>query len=151
MTRCVRLWPPRKSARRAFTLIELLLVVVILAILASIVVPRFAKRSEQARQSAAKTAISMMKTALAGYEVDCGHYPTTQEGLGALLQQPTGASNWSGPYLEHGSLNDPWGNPFRYNIPGNDGQPFEIISFGADGRPGGSGDDADISSTSLGK
>lgn len=130
-------------AARAFTLIELLLVVVILAILATIVVPRFTGRSPQARKAAAQASISNMKVALNSFEVDCGRYPTSQEGLAALLEQPNGVNGWSGPYLEGGLPKDPWGNPFVYQRPGQHNQNgFDLSSNGADGQPGG-GDDID--------
>ena len=120
-----------------FTLIELLLVLVILAILAGIVITKFAGRTEQARNTAAKTTISNVATALEAYEVDTGHYPTTQEGLQALTQAPSGATNWKGPYLQKAVGNDPWDHPFVYRCPGQhntDG--FDLYSFGPDGQDG---------------
>src|SRR5215212_6321194 len=87
---------------RGFTLIELLLVLVILAVLAAVVVPKFTNRSEQARTTAAKTDISAMDTALDAFEVDCGRYPSNEEGLGALVAQPASVENWRGPYIKRG-------------------------------------------------
>jgi general secretion pathway protein G len=106
----------RRSARRAFTLIELLLVLTILGILAAIVVPRIAGRSEDAKKSAAVTQISAFKTALNTYEVDNGGYPRS---LQDLIVQPRDATNWKGPYLDSDSIPlDPWNHPYTYSFPG---------------------------------
>ncbi len=133
----------RRRARRGFTLIELLLVVVILAILAGIVVPRFTARAEQARNSAAKTDIANIETALKMFEIDCGRYPTTEEGLRALLEPPPNVKGWQRAYLEKGLPVDPWGNPYQYRCPGQhnpDG--FDLYSFGPDSQDeNGGGDD----------
>ncbi len=103
-----------RTYRRGFTLIELLLVLVILASLAAIVVPRFTKRSEKAKITAAKVDIDSMKTALKMYETDCGGFP---DNLTALMQQPSGLDGWSGPYLEHAIPKDPWRTPISIAIP----------------------------------
>ncbi len=130
-----------RRSRRAFTLIELLLVMVILAVLAALVIPRFAGRSEEAREKAALTQISsLFGTALDMYEADNGHYPTTSQGLDALRVKPSGApepKGWKGPYLKSEVPNDPWGNPYVYRCPGTqnvDG--YDLLSLGADGREG---------------
>jgi general secretion pathway protein G len=129
--------------RLGFTLIELLLVLVILAILAGVVVPRFTKRSEQAKTTAATTDISSLATALRTFEIDCGRYPTNEEGLSALLTQPGNVNGWKGPYLERGVLpKDPWGNPYVYHFPGQHNTDYDLYSFGPDGTEGG-GDDID--------
>jgi len=137
--------PPEEDSfrHRGFTLIELLLVLVILTVLASIVVPRFTKRSEQAKTTAAGTDVASIELALDAYEVDCGKYPTTEEGLRALLEQPASASGWRGSYLKKGMPKDPWANPYVYRCPGQhnpDG--YDLYSFGPDGQDGG-GDDID--------
>src|SRR5436189_4003991 len=94
----------RKSERKAFTLIELLLVMVILVVLAAVVVPKFTGRSEQARLTAAKTDISAIENALDAFEVDNGRYPSAEEGLGALIAAPAGLQNWHGPYLKRSAV-----------------------------------------------
>ena len=120
-----------------FSLIELLLVLVILAVLAGLVVPRFTNRSRQARETAAKADISSMETALNAFEVDCGRFPTSQEGLAALLQQPNDAADWRGPYLSRGLPKDPWGHEYLYRQPGQrNAEGFDIYSLGPDGREG---------------
>jgi len=127
--------------RRAFTLIELLLVMVILAVLAALVIPRFAGRSEEARVKAAQTQIlSLFGTALDVYEADNGHYPTTAQGLAALRIKPSGApepKSWSGPYLKADVPNDPWGAPYVYRAPGtHNPKGYDLASIGPDGREG---------------
>jgi len=128
----------RFRRRRAFSLIELLLVLVILAVLAGIIVPRFAKRSEQARVTAAQTDIAMLETALDLFETDNGRYPTTQEGLQVLLTKPGSAPDWRGPYIKKGMPSDPWGNAYIYACPGaNNPDGFDLSSLGPDGKQGG--------------
>ncbi|MGA2265359.1 MAG: type II secretion system major pseudopilin GspG [Phycisphaerae bacterium] len=124
-----------------FTLIELLLVMVILTILAAIVVPRFTRRTEQAKVTAARTDISNMEVALDAFEVDCGRYPTTEEGLGALVEQPANADGWRGPYLKKSVSKDPWGNAYLYRCPGSHNTTgYDLYSFGPDGQEGGDDD-----------
>jgi general secretion pathway protein G len=126
-------WRQRK---RAFTLVELLLVLVILGVLAAIVVPKFAGRSEQARVTAARTQISNFSMALDTFEVDNGYYPRGRDGLQALVQRPGDAPDWSGPYIES-IPNDPWGNPYIYEYPGkNNPNGYDLMSMGPDGRAG---------------
>lgn len=136
----------RRSAMlgRALTLIELLLVLVILTALAAIVVPKFTKRSEQAKLTAARTDISNIEVALDAYEVDCGHYPSPDEGgLEALIRQPSGVQAWQGPYLKKGLPKDPWGNLYTYHCPGqHNSSSYDLYSFGPDSQDGG-GDDVD--------
>ena len=134
MTKSVR---HRTGNRTAFTLIELLLVLVILAVLAAVVVPKFTNRSEQARVTAAKTGISSIETALDAFEVDNGRYPTSDERLDALVNAPANMQNWHGPYIKGGVPTDPWGNPYVYRYPGaNNPNGFDLFSMGADGREG---------------
>ena len=123
-------------AARGFTLVELLLVLVILAVLAMVVVPKFTGRSEQARETAAKTDISHLETALDAFEVDCGRFPSTDEGLRVLIERPPNAQNWRGPYIKRPPL-DPWGNQYIYRFPGgHNANGYDLSSMGADGREG---------------
>ena len=133
----------RRAARRAgFTLIELLLVLVILASLAAIVTPKFAKRSEQARITAARTQISQFEVALDAFEIDLSRYPTTSEGLRALVERPTSdAEEWQQPYMRRGIPKDPWGNDYIYRYPGQyNEEGYDLSSYGPDRKQGG-GDD----------
>ncbi|MFO8112994.1 MAG: type II secretion system major pseudopilin GspG [Desulfosalsimonadaceae bacterium] len=135
---------------KGFTLIELMVVIVILSILAVYMAPRLVGRDDQARQLRAKVDIEALETALKLYRLDTGRYPTTQQGMEALVEQPEGVANWrEGGYLEKKRLlKDPWGNDYVYLSPGTNGD-FDIISYGADGQPGGEGVDADIKSWEL--
>jgi len=140
----------RATARAAtsqggFTLIEILLVVVIITILASLVVPRFAGRTEQARRAAAKAQIeTMFGPALDMYELDNGQYPTTQQGLEDLRTEPSSPPvplNWKGPYMKKKIPTDPWGNPYVYVCPGTHNiNGYDLSSYGQDGREGGDDD-----------
>ena len=126
----------KNNRRAAFTLVEMLLVLVILATLAAIVIPKMAGRSKQAQVTAAKTQIASIETALNAFEVDNGYYPKTG-GLDALVAAPGNSQNWRGPYLQKGVPADPWGNPYIYEYPGKhtaDG--FDLMSAGPDGQVG---------------
>ena len=134
---------PATRLDRGFTLIELLLVLVILAVLAAVVVPKFTRRSEQARLTAAATDIANLEVAMDAFEVDCGRYPTTEEGLKALIEQPSNANNWYGPYIKRGVPKDPWGSTYLYRYPGrHNTSGYDLYSLGPDGQDGG-GDDID--------
>ena len=131
----------RDRAAQGFTLIELLLVLVILAVLAAVVVPKFTKRSEQARITAATSDIASFGLVLDTFEVDTGRCPTTEEGLKALMEAPGNIKDWKGPYLKRLVLNDPWGNPYVYRCPGqHNSSGYDLYSFGPDGQEGGSDD-----------
>ncbi|MBI3849756.1 MAG: type II secretion system major pseudopilin GspG [Verrucomicrobia bacterium] len=126
---------------RAFTLVEMLLVLVILATLAAIVYPKIAGRGEQARVTAAQTQISAFKTALDAFEVDNGYYPKGKNGLLDLVQKPQDAQNWHGPYLDK-IPPDPWGRDYLYECPGkHNPSSYDVMSVGLDGR---AGDEDDI-------
>ncbi len=131
--------PQNRTARirsRGFTLIELLLVLVILGILAAIVVPKFSGRTEQAKETAAKTQIAGFSTALDAYEVDTGGYPKGADGLMNLVQAPSDVQGWKGPYMKDVPA-DPWGRPYVYVSPGrNNPNSYDLYSLGADGREG---------------
>jgi len=130
---------PRRG--QGFTLVELLLVLVILAVLAVVVVPKFTGRSQQARIAAAQTDIANLELAIDTFEIDCARYPTTEEGLQALVQQPADLTGWRVPYLKRGVPKDPWGNLYVYRCPGqHNAHGYDLCSFGPDGQEGG-GDD----------
>lgn len=139
----------RSSKQNAFTLIELLLVLVILGILAAIVVPKFSGRTEQARLTAATSQISTFGTALDAFEVDNGFYPKGKNGLVDLVQAPRDAQNWKGPYLKGEIPLDPWGHPYVYEAPGkHNPTSYDLLSLGPDGR---TPSDDDISNWQSGK
>jgi general secretion pathway protein G len=122
-----------------------LVVMIILAILAAVVVPRVVGRTEDARRSRAISDIEALGTALDLYKADNGNYPATEQGLQALREQPSDAKNWNGPYLKKAVGTDPWGNPYIYTEPGeHNADSYDLYSTGADGQPGGAGNDADI-------
>ena len=131
---------------RGFTLVELLVVLAILGMLAALVGPQVLNQLGGAKSKSAAIQISDLEQALEIYKLDVGRFPSTDQGLDALVRQPSGVRGWNGPYLKKGELPyDPWGNAYQYRYPGNAGQP-EIISLGADGRTGGSGEDKDVTS-----
>ncbi len=127
-----------------FSLIELLIVMVILGLLASLVGPKMFGKLGMAKQKTAKTQIEMLMTALDSYRLDIGKYPSSQDGLEALVQSP-GTDKWQGPYLAKGLPKDPWDTPYNYRNPGEHGD-IDITSYGADGQAGGEGEDTDIGS-----
>ena len=125
-----------RRSRRGFTLVELLLVLVILGILASLVLPKFTGRTEQARVTAAQTQISTFGTALDAFEVDTGSYPRGQDGLNQLVAAPADVPNWRGPYLKSDIPADPWGRPYIYECPGRlNPAGYDLRSMGPDGQP----------------
>lgn len=140
-----------RAGQRGFTLIEIMVVVVIMGILAALVVPKLMGRSDDARVTAARSDIGSLMTALKLYKLDNTRYPTSEQGLQALITKPTTgpeARGWkSGGYLDR-LPNDPWGNPYQYLSPGLKGE-IDVFSLGADGQPGGAGNDADIGSWDL--
>lgn len=131
-----------RNRAAAFTLIELLLVLVILATLAAIVTPKFARRSEQAKITAARTQLSYFETALDAFEIDVGRYPTNAEGLRALVERPTSnADGWQQPYLKSSVPQDPWGGDYIYRYPGQYNQDgYDLHSYGPDKKLGGDDD-----------
>lgn len=131
----------RHAAQHAFTLVEMLLVLVILAVLAAIVIPKMSGRSQQAKVTAASSQINSIELALDAYEVDTGAYLQGSGGLGSLVDEPNGARNWKGPYLKKGVPLDPWGNDYIYTYPGkNNPKGYDMSSNGPDGRSGGDDD-----------
>jgi general secretion pathway protein G len=139
---------PATSRHSGFTLIEIMVVVVIMGVLAALLVPRLMGRTDDARILAAKQDIATLMQALKLYRLDNQRYPTTEQGLQALIARPTNGpqpANWkTGGYIDR--LNkDPWGNPYQYASPGTRSD-VDVFSYGADGQPGGTGNDADIGS-----
>jgi len=133
--------------RAAFTLIEILVVITVIAILASLVAPNVFRHVGTARSTTARSQLEMLATALDAYRLDTGRYPTTAQGLAALVAAPTEEppAVWRGPYLRRAVPLDPWGTPYVYAAPGQaNPMGFDLLSYGADGRPGGDGENADI-------
>ncbi len=133
----------RKSMVSGFTLIELLVVLAILTMLAGLVGPRVLGMLGGAKSKTAAVQISDIEKGLDLFKLDVGRYPANDEGLNALATKPGSANGWAGPYLKGGMPSDPWGHPYKYANPGANGG-IDIISFGADGAPGGDGENADI-------
>jgi len=134
----------KRRAQRGFTLLELLVVLVILGLLAAVAGPQVMKHVGGAKSSTAKLQIEEFGAALDMYKLEVGRYPNTQEGLQALSEAPSGATNWNGPYLKKKTVpKDPWGNDYHFESPGQHGA-FDIFSYGADNREGGEGDDKDV-------
>lgn len=142
-----------RNLQRGFTLIELMVVIVILGVLAGLIIPRIMGRPEEARRMKARVQIESIETALKLYKLDNGSYPTTEQGLQALVEAPSVgalAKHWrKGGYLEKGQVpKDPWGNEFVYLSPGVHGD-FDLSSYGKDGQPGGEDENADINNWEL--
>ncbi len=132
--------------KNAFTIIEILVVIVLISLLAVIMLPRFIAQAENARYKLVKPRMVLLEQNLTAFWTDCGRFPTQAEGLNSLIKEPAGLTGkWKGPYAREDELLDPWGNPFEYVIPGKENpNGFDIISRGKDGKPGGSADNADI-------
>jgi len=138
---------PAARRERGMTLIEILVVLVLIGVVLGIVGGNFIGKGEKAKADAAKIEIGQISQTLDLYKLEIGRYPTTQEGLQALIAAPAGVTNWNGPYWKKTSVpKDPWGNEYKYTSPAQ-AAPYEIISLGADGREGGEGPNKDISSS----
>jgi len=135
--------------QRGFTLIEIIIVVIIMSLLAALVVPRLFKKVEKSKLQIAKTQIVLLENAIKMFKLDTGRYPTSEEGLSALLENPGRAHNWDGPYLEKRLPKDPWGRGYIYVHPGKN-YIIEISSLGADGKEGGEGENKDVNNWQTG-
>jgi general secretion pathway protein G len=138
----------RKGYRASdgFTLLELLVVMVIIGLLAGFVAPQYFGQVSKSERKTARAQIVELEKALDHYRLDVGRYPTTEQGLLALTAKPSDSGKWDGPYLRKAVPLDPWGKAYVYRSPGQSGGDFDLLSFGKDGQPGGTGDGEDISS-----
>ncbi|WP_208546010.1 type II secretion system major pseudopilin GspG [Paraburkholderia hospita] len=136
----------RQAAReRGFTLLELLVVMVIIGLLAGLVAPRYFDQIGKSNTKIARAQIESLGKALDQFRLDVGAYPTTEEGLQALMTKPQDAPHWSGPYLQKSVPPDPWDRPYQYRAPGEHSD-YDLYSYGKDGQPGGSGENSDVTS-----
>ena len=133
------------QAGRGFTLLELLVVMVIIGLLAGYVGPRFFGQIGKSEVKVARAQLDALQKALDQYRIDAGRYPSTEQGLVALREKPVDEVRWAGPYLSKAVPKDPWGHDYQYRSPGEHGE-YDLLSFGHDGRPGGEGEDADLTS-----
>ena len=133
----------RKNGTRGFTLLELLVVMVIIGLLAGYVAPKYMAQVGKSEVKVAMAQIDSLEKSLDQYRLDVGHYPSEQQGLDALVIRPSDEPKWAGPYLRKNVPLDPWDSPYVYKNPGDNSE-FDLMSFGKDGRSGGSGDAADI-------
>ena len=145
MRNAVRRQQLRLNIARAggFTLLELLVVVAIIGLLAGYVAPRYFGQVGRSEVNAAKAQIDALEKALDQYRLDTGTYPSNELGLNALVTRPPNEAKWNGPYLRKGVPLDPWGKPYLYKMPGEKGD-YDLISYGKDGQPGGTGEAADL-------
>jgi general secretion pathway protein G len=132
-----------RQKEKGFTFFEILVVITIIGLLAALVGPRLFRKISGAKQDAAKAQIEMFGTGLDAFRLDIGRYPTTEEGLKALREKPSGADNWQGPYLSKEIPVDPWRKPYIYKCPGDHGD-YDLISYGADFAEGGEGENQDV-------
>lgn len=135
----------QRTLARGFTLLELLVVMVIIGLLVGYVAPMYFKQVGKSEVKVTRAQIESFGKALDQYRLDTGHYPTTDQGLAALVTKPTDEVRWDGPYLKKGIPTDPWGAQYIYKRPGTHGE-YDIVSFGKDSVPGGTGEDSDIGS-----
>ena len=138
--------PPYVSSG-GFTLLEMLVVLVIIGLLAGLVGPRLFSKVDQSKVTTAQTQVKILRGAVENLRMDMGRYPTVEEGLALLNKVPSDpalAARWRGPYLDDAVPLDPWGHPYQYAVPGENGHGFALYSFGADGKRGGEGDSRDL-------
>ena len=134
----------RRRLQAGITLIEMMVVVTIIALFVALVAPKLFKQADKAKITAARAQMNNFMTALGAYKLDTSTFPTTEQGLAALRVRPANMPLWNGPYLPQDVPMDPWGRPYVYKFPGENGDEPEIVSLGADGQPGGEDIDADI-------
>ena len=134
---------PSMHKPEGFTLLELLVVIVIIGLLAGYVAPKYFAQVGKSEIQVARAQIDALEKALDQYRLDNRHYPSTEQGLEALMSRPASATAWNGPYLRKAVPTDPWGRPYVYRTPGQKGE-YEVVSYGRDGKPGGTGEDADL-------
>ena len=134
----------RRRVSAGFTLLELLVVMVIIGLLAGFVAPRYFGQIGKSKTTTAKAQIDALGKALDQYRLDTGRYPSAELGLKALVDRPADEAKWNGPYLRKDVPLDPWGKPYLYRVPGDKGIDYDLVSYGKDGQPGGTGEAADI-------
>ena len=134
----------KRRNQRGITLIEMLVVVTIIALFAALVGPKLFGNVDKAKRTAAIQQINTFETALGNFKLDTGVFPTTEQGLQALRVAPENQPQWAGPYLTKDIPMDPWGRPYLYKYPGEHGDEPDVVSLGADGQPGGDGNNADV-------
>lgn len=134
----------RAVGRRGFTLLEMLVVILIIGLLTGIVAPRFLGQIARSETTAARAQIDAFDKALQAFRIDVGRYPSTSEGLQALVIAPPNEPRWRGPYLKDAIPSDPWGSPYKYSYPSARGKDYDVVSYARDHAAGGNGDDADI-------
>lgn len=130
---------------RGFTLLELLVVIVIIGLLAAYVGPRYFSQLGKSERSTARAQMESFARALDAYRIDTGRYPSTEQGLNALVVRPGDEPKWNGPYLQRAVPPDPWGKAYVYRSPAQAGGDFDLLSYGRDGQPGGDGEQVDVS------
>ncbi len=135
---------PCRERQSGFTLLELLVVILIIGLLTGIVAPRFLGQIGRSETTAARAQLDAFDKALQAYRLDAGRFPTTSQGLKALVTQPADEARWRGPYLRDEVPPDPWGTAYQYRNPGSTGKDYDLLSYGRDRAAGGTGDDADI-------